>query len=324
MSVEALHARVVDRALPVAERTRALSELRAHGVRFPELAWRETMHEPLRTALAELGLLAETFDEDFAETAPLLDLDVGMAVRWALARLRLRCVAPPKDLLACTGAGFRAALARVTGLTATLEVIGTPRAPTAVRVVLGSVSGSIGLSDPARDVFALLAAFGPSAFVSNLAIWLASDAQLAAAARLGLVAHRGVVRVLDPHEAIRAIVPDAKLASLAPDPDDDHEPDLHDERNHLIHTACSLSDRITDVVVAKQRVSLAIDGAAVTFELRRMRPRSDEEHATRIFDALAAVLEPRLGARPVLAAGYLVVLVTPAEHAKLRDAGVLG
>ena len=328
VGVQELHALVIDAARPLAERERALRDLSGLGVRFPELAWRAAVRAPMREALDELGLFAPTFDEDFDEAVPIFDLELGKLVVWALARLRLRCVPVPKDLRACTGDAFRAALARVTGAEPTLDVVGSVRSPIEVRVTLGPVQTSIGGGDPARDVFALLTMWAERSdptrrpvFASNLAIWLANDVQVRAAERLGVRIERAVVRAVDPREAVRAIVPDAMIAPLETD---EHLDGLDDYRRALVDAACATSDRIEEVAINGRRVTLAIDGAPVELELPRMRPQDFRELAVRIFDALAAVLEPRLGARPVLAKGDLVVLATPDECARLRDAGLLG
>ncbi|MBA3393774.1 MAG: hypothetical protein H0T89_14090 [Deltaproteobacteria bacterium] len=327
MGVQELHALVLDATRPLAERERALNDLRGLGTRFPELAWRAAVRAPLRAALDELGLFVPTFDEDFDEAVPILDLELGKLVVWALARLRLRCVPVPKDLSACTRVAFRAALTNVTGVEPTLDVVGTLRSPIEVRVTLGPVQTSIERGDPVRDVFALLAAWAERSgttrrpvFASNLAVWLANDVQFRAAERLGVRIERAVVRALDPLETVRAVVPGARIA---PFEDHEHLDDFNDYRCALVDAACATSDRIEDVTVDGRRVTLAIDGAPVELELPRTRPRDFRELAIRIFDALAAVLEPRLGARPVLAKGDIIVLATADEYARLRDAGLL-
>jgi len=330
VGVPELHALVLDAARPLVERERALRDLRGLGTRFPELAWRASVRAPLRAALDELGLLAPTFDEDFDEAVPSVHLYVGTLVPWALARLRLRCVPVPADLRAYTGEAFRAALARVTGVEPTLEVAGELRSPIEVRVALGPVQTSIGRRDPASDVLELLATWAERAsptrlpvFASNLAIWLANDVQVREAERLGVRIEHAVVRALDPRDAVRAIVPGAPVATIEDDAHADGFEGLDDYRHALVAAACSTSDRITDLVIRGPRVALAIDGTAVRFQLPRVRPRDFHELAVRILDALATVFEPRLGGRPVLAKGDLVVLATPDQRDRLRAAGLV-
>lgn len=328
MGIQELHSLVIDATRPLAERERALSDLRELGARFSEFAWRAAVRAPMRGALDELGLFAPTFDEDFDEALPIFDLEVRKLVVWALARLRLQCVPVPKDLHACTGSAFRAALARVTGAEATLDVVGSVRSPIELRVTLGPVQTSIGRGDPVRDVFALLTMWAERSgttrrpvFASNLAIWLANDVQVRAAERLGVRIEHSVVRALDPIEAVRAIVPNATIVSLE---NDEHLDGFDDYRRAFVDAACATSDRIAEVAINGWRVTLVIDGAPVELELPRMRPRDFHELAVRIFEALAAVFEPRLGARPVLVKGDLVVLATPEDCARLRGAGLLG
>jgi hypothetical protein len=328
VSVQELHALVIDATRPLAERERALRDLSGLGVRFPELAWRAAVRAPLRALLDELGLFAPSFDEDFDEAVPLLDLELGKLVAWALARLRLRSVPAPKELSACTGDAFRTALARVTGAEPSLEVIGSVRSPIEVRVTLGLVQTAIGGRDPVRDVFALLAMWSKNSgaarrpvLAPNLAIWLANDDQVRVAERLGIWIERTVVRAIDPREAIHAIVPEAMTARLE---NDEHLDGFDDYRCAIVNAVCATSDRIQDVAINGRLVTLAIDGTPLEIELPRMRPRDFRELALRVLDALATVLEPRLGARPVLAKGDLVVLATPNEYTRLRDAGLLG
>ncbi len=305
MGVPELHALVLDTRQPLAER---------------QQAWRAAMRGPLHAALEELGLFAPTFDEDFEKSAPILDLELGKVVLWALAELRLRCVPVPKDLGACTSTAFRAALTRVTGAEPVIDVVGLP---VEVQVTLGRAQAVIGIADPARDVLALLTRWAETTTLRpvcapDLAIWLANDAQVGAAERLGLRLDR--IRVLDPNEAVRALVPHATIVTFE---DGDHLGDFDDYRQALVDAACATSARIADVVIQGRHVTLAIDGEAVALELTPMRPRDFRELAVHIFDALATVLEPRLGARPVLAKGDLVVLATVEECAHLRAAGLL-
>lgn len=305
MGVLELHALVIDATQPLVER---------------QQAWRTAMRGPLHAALEELGLFAPTFDEDFYELAPTLDLALDKAVTWALARLRLRCVPVPTDLSACTSEAFRAALTRVTGEDSTLDVAGLPLE---VCVTLGRAQAAIGIADPAHDLLALLAMWAEGTtlrpvFAPTLAIWLANDAQVGAAERLGLRIDRA--RVTDPSAAVRALVPKATITAFE---DGDHLGDFDDYRRALVDAACATSDRIEDVDIRGRHVTFALDGAPMAVELPHVRPRDFRELAVHIFDALAIVLEPRLGARPVLAKGDLIVLATVDECARLRDAGLL-
>ncbi len=330
MGVPELHAIVVDAARPIAERERALTELRAHGARFPELSWRAAIREPLRGVLGELGLLGPTFDEDFDEAAPTRLLALDRLVLWAIESLPLRCVRVPADLRACTTAPFRAALARVAACEPVVVVTGHAQSPAAVSVTLGAARGTLGTADPGRDTGALLTAWaalaGPPRTVVMIAkrtLWLATAAQLRTAEALGLAVSRTVSRPLSAREAIDAVLPGAPVAALHDLDLTDDEADARDDRHAALHAACDLSDRISSVDIAGRRITLTIDGLRASLEMPRVRDGNVGGFITRLFEALADVLEPRLGLLPVLAVGDLVVLVTAAERDRLQAAGLL-